>query len=159
MTKYFPRGRKAVLPAIALLGGLTVAGAAFAHGDGGHGGGKHGAWMDEMFSNMDTNSDGMVSAEERAAFKQARSTAADSNGDGKLSADEMVAARQAKMTDRIAAFVAKQDQNGDGALSFDEMPYRGARMMKKIYTNNDGAIDKAELEAFKAHMKDRKGHD
>lgn len=62
MTRFFPRGPKAVLPAIALLGGLAMGGTALAHGDG-----KHGAWMGKMFNEMDANADGTVSAEERAA--------------------------------------------------------------------------------------------
>ncbi len=54
------------------------------------------AMVDEKFSMMDTNGDGMVSKEEYDAAMTKMFNDADTNGDGMLSKDEMMAAKKAE---------------------------------------------------------------
>jgi len=55
----------------------------------GQGMGKGKGWGGAHFERMDTNNDGVVSAEEHAAAAASRFSKMDSNGDGKLTHEEM----------------------------------------------------------------------
>lgn len=77
----------------------------YADNDANHGKTHH-KWMKEMFAAMDTNADGMISAEEFNDFHAKRFKEFDTNGDGKISLEEMKAghkkmhaAKQKKMDD------------------------------------------------------------
>lgn len=77
----------------------------YADNDANHGKTHH-KWMKEMFAAIDTNADGMISAEEFNDFHAKRFKEFDTNGDGKISLEEMKAghkkmhaAKQKKMDD------------------------------------------------------------
>lgn len=77
----------------------------YADNDANHGKTHH-KWMKEMFAAMDTNADGMISAEEFNDFHAKRFKEFDTNGDGRISLEEMKAghkkmhaAKQKKMDD------------------------------------------------------------
>ena len=77
----------------------------YADNDANHGKTHH-KWMKEMFAAMDTNVDGMISAEEFNDFHAKKFKEFDTNGDGKISLEEMKAghkkmhaAKQKKMDD------------------------------------------------------------
>ncbi len=79
------------------------------------------ARMKEMEAKLDTNGDGVVSDEERAAGIHKRAEAMhaklDANGDGKLTPDELGAAKGRMKFDDPAAL----DTNHDGDISADEL--------------------------------------
>ncbi len=68
--------------ALAVAGGFVASQAAGAH---------EGDKMDDMMMQADTNHDGMISAEEHAAYAKKMFDMADTNHDGMLSRDEIMA--------------------------------------------------------------------
>ena len=74
-----------------------------------------------MMKELDTNGDGVVSDEERAAGKKKRvermRARLDTNGDGKLTPDELAAATGRMKFDNAADV----DTNKDGDISVDEL--------------------------------------
>ncbi len=69
--------------ALAVAGGFVASQAASAQGDKNK--------MDDMMMQADTNHDGMISAEEHAAYAKMMFDKADTNHDGMLSRDEIMA--------------------------------------------------------------------
>lgn len=122
------------------------------------------------FEELDLNGDGFVTEDDMAAHAAARFEAADSNGDGVLSTDELEAAALKRMQERAAGqagkMIERRDANGDGVLSPDEMAPRkdrGARMFERADADGDGKISKAEFDAAREKMHERrkgmrKGH-
>lgn len=113
----------------------------------------------EMFSQMDSNGDGSVSAEE-FANPPSRFAQADANDDGLLSAEEIAAAGQGRAEARAGRMIARMDTNGDGLLSEDEIGQRrdGSNMFDRLDANDDGVV--SEEEFAEARMGDRAGrHD
>jgi Ca2+-binding EF-hand superfamily protein len=104
----------------------------------------------------------MLSPEELQAQGAAHFTDVDTNGDGGLSAEEMIAAADQRAADRAARMIARFDANGDGILQIEEMPMRGqdraARMFDRVDADEDGLISEAEFEAVKEHFGGRGGH-
>lgn len=76
---------------------------------------------DALFKQLDSNSDGQLSADELAklpeAMHQQRFKKADTNGDGKIQQSEFQA-QAAKRADRL---FKRMDRNNDGAIEADEM--------------------------------------
>lgn len=108
----------------------------------------------QRMSELDTDGDGEISDEERAAARAKREAEMlerlDKNKDGKIDDAERDAARK----DRANEMHARLDKNGDGKLSLDEMSTgRMGRMADpSIDTNGDGDISADELDAM---MKNR----
>ncbi len=106
-----------------------------------------------MFEALDTDGDGVITARElRTAVKALKSL--DADGDGNISLEEASPMRgpggpggrggdPSAMIDRFM----ERDANGDGKLTIDEVDERMARMLQGADTNQDGAVDRAELEA------------
>lgn len=130
----------------------------------GEGGGPRGRGPrpNPMFEVMDVDGDGMISSRElRTAAKALKSL--DADGDGNISLEEVSPMRgpggpggpggrggdPTAMIDRIMA----QDANGDGKLTIDEVDERMGRMLQGADTNQDGAIDRAELESAMQNMR------
>jgi hypothetical protein len=139
--------------------GFLVPAAALAGGDEAHKGDRKGG-LAEM-SNMDSDGDGKLSADEHAAAARTMFEAMDTDKDGKVSAAEMEAAQSqmmGRMSDKDAKAykqtrmsaadkIAKVDTNGDGALSADEQAAGARTMFERMDTNKDGYLTKAELKS------------
>jgi Ca2+-binding EF-hand superfamily protein len=84
-----------------------------------------------------------VTAEEFTAWRQSRFAAADADGNGTLSAEETAAWIEARMAQ---VMIARLDEDKDGALSLSELP--GAAMGNRLAwmdQNGDGSIDAQEF--------------
>lgn len=79
---------KIILPLI--IAALAIPAAVMAAPGGGPGKGMRGS----LFQQMDSNGDGVITAEEHAASAAERFAAMDTNGDGKLTQDEIRQQRQ-----------------------------------------------------------------
>jgi Ca2+-binding EF-hand superfamily protein len=113
---------------------------------------------------LDADHDGELSAAEienaATALKKL-----DQNADGKLTRDELRpprgrgdrAGRGGADGAGIVERIMSRDENGDGKVTKDEMPERMQRMLERVDTNNDGAIDRAEAERFAERTRDRDG--
>ncbi|MET3930979.1 Ca2+-binding EF-hand superfamily protein [Lysobacter sp. OAE881] len=110
---------------------------------------------DDKAKLMDTDGDGMVSSAEHAAGAKTMFTQMDANSDGKVTAAEMDAHHAAKMGgksgDRMkmssADKIKKLDTDGDGAISAAEHDAGSAQMFTKMDTNGDGNLTAAEMKA------------
>lgn len=98
---------------------------------------------------LDADEDGVISAKEIenavAALKKL-----DKNNDGKLTEEEYAPQRRGGFgggRDFVARLM-ENDKNKDGILSKDEIPERMRRFVERADTNNDGTLDKKELEAM-----------
>ena len=131
--------------------------AASSGGNGGSGG-PQGMRPDPVFSALDTDNDGVISAVEIKASSTSLSKL-DKNGDGQLTQDElrpnmrpggMRGGNPAEMIDRL---FAENDKNGDGKLSKSEAPERVQEMFDRADHNKDGLLTKNELrKAFEGQM-------
>ena len=134
-------------------------------GDRGDRAGMRGAPI--VFSELDTNGDGVVTKEELEARQAARFTDADANGDGQLTAEELIAAQEARESERkerrAARMIERLDTNDDGQVSAEEMaafePRRSAGdIFDRLDANEDGQLTEEEFaEARSKAMKKRGG--
>ena len=104
----------------AILMGVTGVALAYGPGDGPHDRGAR-------FAQIDTNHDGKISKEERAAAKAKVFARFDTNGDGNVTMEEY--------------------QKGIEKMRAERME----RRFKSMDTNGDGKVSKAEFEAAKSH--------
>lgn len=111
-----------------------------------------------QFEEIDTDGNGEISQAEMQAQKAARFSAADTNGDGKLSLEEMQANAQSRMAKRMAKMIERLDTDGDGALNESELSQRGNRgdMFARLDSDESGGISKEEFEKAREHR--RGGH-
>ena len=131
----------AALTALIAVGG----GAAFAKS-----GGKV-----EMFTAIDSNSDGQISQEEMKVHAEARFSKTDTDGDGFLNAAEMQAAHAERGGKYAARMLKRFDKDGSGSLDASELEAaaqgrhgkRGARMMDRMDADKDGKLPMAEMAA------------
>lgn len=108
--------------------------------------------MHARFAQIDTNSDGQVTAEEMQAQAVARFAAADANSDGALTSEEMMAAAQSKHKERL---LKRFDTDGDGALSAAELDnvgggkkgHRAAKHFDRMDADNSGDVTLEEMQA------------
>lgn len=122
--------------------------------------------MDDKFKMMDSDGDGRVSRAEQASGAQAMFSAMDANSDGMVTATECDAAKAAheskvsklkfwdkddKMTG--AEKIAMIDTNSDGQLSRAEHEAGSAAMFTKMDTDNDGYLSEKECKAGHKLMK------
>ena len=115
----------------------------------------------QMFTQLDTNGDGSVSAEE-FVNRPGRFARADSNGDGMLSTDEIVSMAQARSERHAARMIERLDANDDGLLSKEEVQNRSGqgrqdRMFTRLDANEDGVVSEEEFAELR--MKRRGGGD
>ena len=141
-----------------LLASVGIVGAANAFG----GGSRGGSGEMPTFEEMDTNGDGVVTAEELAAVGEARFAEMDADGDGVLSVEEITAMITAEASARAAKGVERMlerlDENGDGVISQDEMPERDhSRVVDHLDEDDDGAISEEEFETAKEMRKGKGG--
>jgi Ca2+-binding EF-hand superfamily protein len=107
----------------------------------------------KMIQRFDENGDGKLEVSELPERMQGFLGKADTNKDGVLSADELTAAREAfhakfagKSLDP-ATVLKNLDKNGDGKLEADEIPPRMQKFISKADTNGDGALSLDEMTA------------
>jgi len=116
---------------------------------------------------MDTDGDGAVSSAEHAAGAQKMFTAMDANKDGYVTAAEMDAHWAAKgakdgKADRMkmssADKIKEIDTDGDGKISAAEHAAGSQKMFAKLDANSDGKVTSAEMQAgHDAMMKKKAG--
>ena len=86
------------------------------------------------FEEVDRNADGLLTAEELQAHREARFKQTDTDGNGVLSRAEIEARMLANQDDR-------RDANADGQLSLDEMlSGQTGKMFDRADANGDGQI-------------------
>ena len=117
-----------------------------------HGEGMHEGGMPPMFSQMDADKDGRISAKESQDGAARMFKEADANKDGFISKEEMQAHHKAmheKRGDMMRDKWKTADKDGDGALSRAEvdaakMPMM-ARDFDKLDKNKDGKLTPDEM--------------
>jgi len=115
-------------------------------------GGFRGGSGGNLMQALDLNSDGTLDSREiQAAPMSLRKL--DKNKDFKLTPDEL-GGRGGPGGD-ISARMLEMDKNKDGKLTSDEVPERMGRFIERMDTNGDGAVDKAEIQAFQEEMRKR----
>lgn len=108
------------------------------------------------FSQLDTDGNGEISADEMQARANGRFAQMDTNGDGVVTATEL----EEMSSRRVARLMERADANKDGQLTQDEMrearqTQRMARMMERFDTDGSGGLSPEE---FRAAGEARKGH-
>jgi len=104
--------------------------------------------VEHLFDRFDLNGDDQITAEERAAGRDARFKAVDANGDGQISYDEFRAAKLERAEKKWQRQYDRADQNGDGGITMAEQDERGekmrGRMLDRIDQDGDGVITRQE---------------
>ncbi|GEM_PF-1194206 len=132
------------------------------------------------FNAVDQDGNGEITQEEFTAFhavrKAERFAMTDTNSDGLLSAEEIEQAASERAAQRSARMIERFDENDDGMLSMDELPEggegrRGKRgghgqggqsgnrqgFIERFDADGNGTISSTEFEAAKQHMQSRRG--
>lgn len=111
----------------------------------------------ERIARFDTDGDGQISDEERAAARKQRQeemlARMDRDGDGKVSEEERAAVRH----ERATSMFERLDTDGDGKLSPEEMSGGRFNRLEGADTNGDGTISVDELDAAMATRFQRGG--
>jgi Ca2+-binding EF-hand superfamily protein len=141
---------------VAILAAAGIASAALLAVAGAEGTGGPGA-MAERLKKADTNGDGMISREEAKALPRiaAHFDEIDTNHDGQITADELRAFHQKQGGEGMkhgGAMFKKLDTDGDGRISRAEAQAapRLAEHFDEIDTNKDGFITMDEMKAAQA---------
>ena len=118
----------------------------------------------EKIKAIDTDGDGILTAEEHAAGAKKMFATMDANKDGKVTAAEMDAAHEkvtghkASKGEMSAADKIKTiDTDHDGVLTAEEHEAGADRMFDMMDTNKDGYLSKAEFETGHAKMMAKPG--
>jgi len=110
------------------------------------------------FAELDTDGNGEISAEELAAYQQARFDDIDADGDGSVTAEEMSAhmiasfaeAQEERVAKRVEKLLERADANEDGTLSADELsPPEGRSIFDRLDKDENGTVSAEEFEAMK----------
>lgn len=127
------------------------------------------------FAEIDANSDGFVTQDEmkthheakRAEMKakwEAKKAEGEAAGkparEGRMNRDKdpaKAAEWQAKRAEKSAERWAAMDSDGDGRLSLAEFTAEHIKFFDKMDADNNGTITKAEIDAAKSNMKERRG--
>ena len=103
--------------AFATLAGVVGGGAVYAQ----QGSNKRMERAERMFERMDTNKDGIATAQDAVALVAARFSAMDMDNNGEVTRAERKQFRQARLAERNPERFARLDTNGDGQISQEEM--------------------------------------
>ena len=132
--------------ALAVAGGLVLAGSGLAQGFGPGGGmmGGFGELRREMLKNVDTNGDGALSQEEINAAVNSRFAEFDADKNGSLSLTEFEAL-WAEITKPVAVRAFQfLDPDGDAAVSKAELDDRFSNIVSRMDRNHDGVLSAAD---------------
>jgi len=115
--------------------------------------------LTQLLARADSNGDGIVT---KAEFTEARAKMfdrLDRNHDGYLSKDDKprFSLRKSENGNRLQQMVLMLDKDGDGRISRDEFVNSPSLLFERADTNHDGAVDAAELAAFRTLMASRSG--
>jgi len=124
------------------LGGFVALAANAAGGRGGWGG--HEGHGDKVKA-MDTDGNGALTRAEVDAFALAHAAELDMNKDGVVTAVEMKAFRDAQRAKREAERLARMDTNKDGKVSVDEIAEQRAGWFMKRDADGNGELSAEEL--------------
>ena len=152
--------RITILAALAFASSTALALAADGQApDAGHGPRGH---MLERLKQADTNGDGMLSRDEAKALPMISKNfdAIDANHDGQITMEELRAFHKARAGERRAEHWKKIDTDGDGRISRAEAQANAPRLAEhfdQIDANGDGFITPEELRAamMRRHKADR----
>ena len=108
----------------------------------------------KLLERADANGDGTITAAEFTDARAKMFTRLDRNNDGYLTKDDTprLALRRSGNGERMQDMLLMLDKDGDGRISRDEFVNSPSLLFQRADTNHDGAIDQAELAAFKAAM-------
>ena len=131
------------LLAISLCAGLALAPAAFAADD----------TAAAQIKAMDIDGDGMVSANEHAAYATTQFQAMDADHDGQVTVAEMDTWRKAQIKGKVpaslqpssATLIKSMDKNGDGMVSAEEYAAAAEKDFNAMDTNHDGHLTADEI--------------
>jgi len=105
--------------------------------------------MEDLLTMSDTNGDGVVTEAEFLADVDARFAKLDADKDGKISKQE----RPGDAEGRGGRMMRRIDTNNDGAISLDEQRAQANRRFDRLDANADGKVDKAEADAARERMR------
>lgn len=113
------------------------------------------------FTEMDINSDGLLTLEDLTAMRDARFAELDANGDGAVSRDEFAAHAINEAQARGLRRFDQLDVDGDGMLSPDAFEARqrspGPRLIERFDANGDGGLSEDEFDAARERMAEMRG--
>lgn len=108
-----------------------------------------------MFDQIDVNGDGRISVSEMHNAAAKHFAKRDQNTDGRLSADE----RAGKKQNRMNARFTRIDSDNSGAISLEEMQtyadIRVTKRFRRIDTDTNGEISREELHAMQTRRANR----
>jgi Ca2+-binding EF-hand superfamily protein len=159
-------------------GSISLAEASPQGGRGAFFGGDPAQMVDRMFEQNDKNGDGKLTEDELDPRMAGMLRNADENGDGAIDKEELTKSME-NMRNRFGGpggpggqrggfggpgggfdagrSIQQFDRNGDGMLSPQEVPPQMQGMLRGGDTNNDGMIDRAEMQAIGQRMSERFG--
>ena len=124
---------------------------------------KRGGGYQISFDELDTDSDGMITAEDIAAYQEARFNNIDTDGDGMISLVEwetnFAGESSERKKSRIARMFDRIDGNDDEMISSDELPNKRMnfdRILDKLDQDGDGAISEEEFNEGKSKGREGK---
>ena len=114
--------------------------------------------VDRMIDHLDSDGDGMISAEEfQPPRRRGMIEHMDVNNDGAVTVEEIneqIADRQEKETARLHAFFSDADTDGDGAVTREEAQ---TAAFNRVDENRDGYLTEEELRKAKPPRGGRHG--
>lgn len=115
--------------------------------------GERPTFVPPVIAALDKNGDGVIDADEIAGAVEALKSL-DSNGDGKLTREDLLGARRGfgqrpeARGNFVEGLLEQYDTNKDGKIRIADLPERMQAGFRRADTNEDGILDKAELEAL-----------
>jgi len=112
------------------------------HGMGMRGMGHGGRGMHRMLERFDTNEDGKLTQEELDGARKKLLAAHDGDKDGKLSLAEYEKLWLEVKRQRMVRSFQKVDRDGDASVTLDEFLKPYAKIVERMDSNGDGALDR-----------------